>query len=606
MIHSKITAVSILPYYAYATEKKMNSTYKIQCYTRTPIDEQLYSKRLAYSMHIACVINGEVILLNHNTGVLFAKSTVDEHRVMTAKSLRNPYIFRTHSGGFGVVAVRTERNGEDDESSKGCVLLFTTPDFVSYKEVGLVKLCDDYVRTVACEMTYGGYIIRFEDENGRFFKAEIKDLAEESIGNIESAEAFEIVSSDIELEGAVFGNALDVGKEIAERLINKLTVPKNIRVDLPEETTMEELVNVRATAVYSDGTTAIKTVDWDLDSIDENGEINGTVHQDHYKFPLVELRADPNACRWNGKYYFIATSDHDREHTFYIRESETLPELFEAPEHLILDAETYPHIKHQLWAPELHSVDGKLYIFHAATPDTFRNEQSHVMKLKTGGDPKKKEDWEAPKKVVRKDGTPLNDSGITLDMTCFEHRGKLYIAWSHREMTPNELGAWIYIAKADKKEPWRLISDIVPISRPDYGWASNRALIDEGPFPLITDKKIYITFSCSAVDNTYCVGMVSADVDADLLDPLSWKKCNYPILTSHSLVGEFGTGHNSYVTDTNGDVWNVYHGRHGLDAPRSTGVRRVHFDVDGDPRLDLTEENDLDKSLSSVKIKIKK
>ncbi len=585
----------------------MDNTYQVLCYTRTPIDEQIYSNRLAYSMHIACITDGKATELNHGTGVLFAKSTMDENKVLTAKSLKKPYIFHMKDGGFGVVAIRTGANGEADDESKGSIILFTSPDLIAYKEIGLIHLCDSYIDSVMCELINDTYVIRYMDENNEYFSASVSDI-ENHEGEIvsQSAEAFTVSCTDFGIEGAVPGNVLDVSEEVVQRLINKLTVPINIRIEVPEETTMQDIKNVRATAFYSDGTTALKTIDWDFDSLDENNEIKGVVHQDHYEFPLIELRADPNAFKWKDKYYFIATSDHDHENSFYIRESATLPELFKSEEHLILDTSTYEHIKMLLWAPELHSVGEELYIFHAATPDEFNNEQCHVMKLKSGGNPTNREDWEMPVRVVRKDGSPLNDKGISLDMTCFEYRDEVYISWSHRERVPYELGAWTYIAKVDKKEPWKLISDPVPISKPDYGWACNRALIDEGPFPLITDEKVFITFSCSAVDNTYCVGMVWADADADLLDPASWTKCNYPILTSSSLDGEFGTGHNSYVADDNGDIWNVYHGRYGLDAPRSTGVRRVHFDIDGHPRLDLTEDKDVNRELVNVKIKIKK
>ena len=73
----------------------------------------------------------------------------------------------------------------------------------------------------------------------------------------------------------------------------------------------------------------------------------------------------------------------------------------------------------------------------------------------------------------------------------------------------------------------------------------------------------------------------------------NWIKTNYPILTSRSVEGEFGTGHNAYVTDEDGIVWNTYHARQGVDGARSSGIRRVHFDIDGVPMLDLTEDRDL-------------
>ena len=64
-------------------------------------------------------------------------------------------------------------------------------------------------------------------------------------------------------------------------------------------------------------------------------------------------------------------------------------------------------------------------------------------------------------------------------------------------------------------------------------------------------------------------------------------------MTFRSAEGKFGSGHNAYVTDEDGNVWNTYHARPGLDGVRSSGIRRVHFDIDGDPVLDMTEELDV-------------
>jgi hypothetical protein len=58
------------------------------------------------------------------------------------------------------------------------------------------------------------------------------------------------------------------------------------------------------------------------------------------------------------------------------------------------------------------------------------------------------------------------------------------------------------------------------------------------------------------------------------------------------------------VIDGNGTVWNTYHGRPGVEAPRSSGIRRVHFDIDGYPVLDLPEYKDLNKALAKVEIDV--
>ena len=139
---------------------------------------------------------------------------------------------------------------------------------------------------------------------------------------------------------------------------------------------------------------------------------------------------------------------------------------------------------------------------------------------------------------------------------------------------------------------------------PEYGWANNHTFVDEGPFALLGKEKIFLTFSSAAVDSTYVVGLLSADLSADLLDPASWTKENYPLMSSRSREGEFGTGHNSYITDEDGVVWNAYHARPGIDGPRSAGLRRVHFGPDGYPVLDLTEELDLSPELVWVSARV--
>ena len=189
-------------------------------------------------------------------------------------------------------------------------------------------------------------------------------------------------------------------------------------------------------------------------------------------------------------------------------------------------------------------------------------------------------------------------------MTCFEWQGEYYAVWSQREFLPEDLGAWLYIAKVNKKEPWKLASEPVVLSKPDYGWANNHTFVDEGPFTIIQEDRLILTYSSAAVDTSYVVGMLTIEKGKDLLIRDNWKKSNYPILTSRSVEGEFGTGHNAYVIDEYGDMWNTYHARPGIEGVRSSGIRRVHFDIDGLPRLDLVEEMDVNPEHNKVKTRL--
>ena len=37
-----------------------------------------------------------------------------------------------------------------------------------------------------------------------------------------------------------------------------------------------------------------------------------------------------------------------------------------------------------------------------------------------------------------------------------------------------------------------------------------------------------------------------------------------------------------------------------MKGPRSAGIRRVHFDIDGEPMLDVTEDRDLPEKFRTV------
>lgn len=150
-----------------------------------------------------------------------------------------------------------------------------------------------------------------------------------------------------------------------------------------------------------------------------------------------------------------------------------------------------------------------------------------------------------------------------------------------------------------------LTSKAVKINGAEYSWEQAHTVVAEGPFTVIHDGMIYLTYSGAATDNTYAVGLMFAREGDDLLDPSSWQKLNYPILNSFSVPGEYGTGHSSFLTLENGDVLLVYHARwHENYAPRTVGIRRVHFGFDGQPYLSMTEDEDVLPELRNVKTSI--
>ena len=599
---------------------------KVLNYTRLPLEDAVYANRLAYSMHLALQNeDGSWQALNHNSGVLFVKATENQNGSLNPKSLKNPWLFSLREGGYGVFAVRTLADGEDDTEDLGTAVLWMSQDLVRFEELGLVKLSDAPLREVRCEAAAGasGYRLQWRTTDGSWKETMVPSLEVLRINdaNVKTEgrriEASEVMGTGLAgsreeangIQGCVPHNVIGIPGDLGAYLRKKLMPAEHVGTETPGVIRQRELSSARVNALYSDGTKVPKRVLWDEESlagidftVPGRYQLKGKLTQPHFEFPICTDRADPCVCRWKGKYYFIATNDADFNHTLYMRCADSLEGIRDAEEHLILDSTTYDGIGGLLWAPEFHEIDGRLYLFHACTPGPFFCEESHVMALREGGDPLKKEDWSRPRRVVKADGSDICEMGkeITLDMTEFEWQGELYVIWSQRRFLPKDLGAWLYIAKLNRKEPWKLAGDCVVLSKPEYGWANNHTFVDEGPFALIRGDKLYVTFSSAAVDSTYVVGLLQIEAGKDLLDPKNWRKNNYPLFTSRSYAGEYGTGHNAYVIDEDGITWNTYHARPGVDGPRSTGIRRVHFDIDGDPMLDVTEEIDLKEEFCEV------
>lgn len=587
---------------------------ELLCYTRKPKEDMIYGNRMALSMHLAYRdTDGRFQPFHHNEGILYAKAVEDaSNGVLDARSMKSPWIF-TMKDGYGVAAIRTGAEGEKDSDSEGCVLLFTSKDLVHYEEAGLCRLQESgYIEEVRCAYDEEKQLYKVcwkseEDSwmEGLYDPDKGMTIVSDSVKEVSAPEiSASIVSAEETtlIEGIVPGNTIEIPADTGEYLLKKLLVPVCVGMELSKKgpfRSEEELQDVKAVAIYSDGTRVERKIDWEKQ---DKGIVRGKVHQEHFPAPFAENRADPVCMYKDGKYYFLATNDADNNHTLYMRCSDTLEDITTAEEKLFLDSDTYPGIGGLLWAPEFHEVGGNLYVFHAATSGEFFHEESRVRKLRKGGDPICKDDWSEPVMVVKKDGTPLCEEGkvISLDMTVFTYEGNVYAMWSQRQFLPVDQGAWLYLAQIDEKEPWKLVSDPVCIAKPEYVWENNHTYVVEGPFALEKNGQLMITYAAAAVDATYTVGLLKPVMGSDILDSGNWRKSNYPLMSSNSVPGQYGTGHNSYVTDENGLVWNFYHMRNGIDAPRSSAVRRTHFDIDGEPMLDVTEEQDLPEKFRYV------
>ena len=319
-----------------------------------------------------------------------------------------------------------------------------------------------------------------------------------------------------------------------------------------------------------------------------------------YPNPFIPQRADPYITKGaDGYYYFTASypaymnvdSGYDR---VILRKSETVKGIATAQEHTIWKAHNKGVMSKHIWAPEIHYIKNKWYVFFAAgEKENVWNIRPFVLMCK-GQDPIN-DQWVEMGKMQANEGDNRSFTEFSLDMTYFEHKNKHYVIWAEK------LGdSSLFMAEINPDEPWKLITKPILLTKPEYDWEKIRFAVNEGASVLKTDDKIYVFFSASGTGAEYCMGKLFADANADLMDINSWTKCTEPALQTEDLTDEAGPGHNSFVVDENGDLLLIYHARPQshfekkcgtycdeplYDPCRHARVKFVTFDENGVPNL---------------------
>jgi len=314
-----------------------------------------------------------------------------------------------------------------------------------------------------------------------------------------------------------------------------------------------------------------------------------------YKNPIVIKRADPFIYKHtDGVYYFTASvPTYDR---IEIRASKTIQGLSSAECVVVWKKHAQGEMSELIWAPEIHFLNGKWYIYFAAAPNkevtgnTF-NHRMYVLENEA------KTPFEG--QWVERGQIKTGWESFALDATVMEHNGDIYYIWAQDDKRVSEEShSNIYIAKM--KNPWTLSSEPVLLSFPSYDWEKKIFWVNEGPGVLKKNGKIFLTYSASATDEHYCVGMLVATEDSDLLKSESWQKIEEPVFKTSYENQQYGPGHNSFTVSEDGkeDIL-VYHARNyreiqgdALDDPnRHTRVQVVQWNTDGTPDFGVPEKD---------------
>jgi GH43 family beta-xylosidase len=603
---------------------------------------------VAYSMHLAVGDDPtRAVPVNGGYGVLFGSGvSVGVDRIET-RTLAAPALYHRAKGDYGVVALRMRRDGSSDGSDASQVVVYTTPDLVHYSQPVLVDLgSTSGVRSPRAvhDSASGLDVLTWTDSSGQARWASFGDLADPTsrvatgLGAVDTGTA---PPASVEIGDAVPASTLAVDDSALTAVQGRFGRIRNTAVSVaPKAVTTGSALDLSATRAqlsYSDGSTASRAITWDPDdlaAVDTSRPgsytVRGTVRAPAYAAPFIDDRADPTVYRYerDGKtqYLFIATDDNGGNNIgsvhLPIRGASTIAGLRSAPEVDLLNRVDGTAEKNTqgktiagcYWAPELHEIGGKLTILFSPCfnrngtsndgPD-WQTVQSHVMQLRTGGDPLNPADWSQPAPVLQADGvTPLqrdNRRGISLDMSWFVVGGQAYYTWSQRYVEDGLSDPATWIAKMDPSDPTRITSKPVPIIVPETSWEEQ---LSEGAFALVHGGRVHLVYSSSGVSPTYVVGGASAAVGSDLTDPASWTKEDAPLQRSTPLGNSFrqseqGPGHGAFTTDEDGNLLYVFHTFD--NGGRDARLRRAHWAADGHLVLDMTLAEEVAPDLRRVR-----
>lgn len=273
--------------------------------------------------------------------------------------------------------------------------------------------------------------------------------------------------------------------------------------------------------------------------------------------PFIRQRPDPYLCRGADNFYYFTASvpEYDR---IVLRRAETIRGLASAEEKTLWVRHEQGPMSLYVWAPELHWMDGAWYIYFAASEKGNRWKLRPYVLRCAGSDPMR-DSWEELGMMQAASEDKFSFRDFSLDATVLEHRGERYFVWAEKVGKGKKISN-LYIARMEN--PVRLASSQALLTSPDYDWERVGFWVNEGPAFLKHDGRIFMTYSASETGECYCMGMLSIDAEADLLDPRAWKKERQPVLRSDPEKGIFGPGHNSFVKAEDGvtDLC-VYHAR---------------------------------------------
>lgn len=299
--------------------------------------------------------------------------------------------------------------------------------------------------------------------------------------------------------------------------------------------------------------------------------------------PLLPAGADPWSIHKDGYYYYT----HTVSDSIVIWKTKTLATLKNAERKTVFVPPANTLYSKQLWAPEIHFINNKWYIYFAA--DDGRNETHRIYLLENSSADPFTGDWKFMGKVSDE------SDKWAIDASIFTYHKNLYMVWSGWEGDTNGRQD-IFIAKM--KNPYTVEGKRVRISSPHYDWetygplndSTNPALVtvNEGPQVLEHNGKLFLVYSASGCwTEKYSLGLLTLTGKENLLDSSSWRKSPAPVFETNVESKVYAPGHNSFFKSPDAqEDWILYHANNapgqGCGRNRSPRAQRFYW-KDGTP-----------------------
>ncbi|NLR61440.1 family 43 glycosylhydrolase [Chitinophaga polysaccharea] len=290
--------------------------------------------------------------------------------------------------------------------------------------------------------------------------------------------------------------------------------------------------------------------------------------------PLLGSGPDPWVIQHKGYYYYLHTTGHN----LVIRKTARMSELGRAPEMVVwTPPRKGPNVR-DVWAPELHRLDNKWYLYYTAgSSDSIHPQHTFVLENTA----------EDPTTGTWTDRGQIKDTAadyFAIDGTVFTYQRQRYFIWSGHNGKDNVQR--LYIARMSN--PWTLVSPRVEIAAPKYAWEQNG--VNEGPEILRNNRgDVFLVFSaCGCWTENYTLGIMTLKKNADPLQPGNWTKSAEPVLKSKPENGAFAPGHNGFFKSVDGrEDWIIYHANskagQGCGGARNPRIQQISWRPDGRP-----------------------